>query len=128
MITLVSLQPLLMLALEKFFESEDPQILEDLFYSINYMDCNQMPRLSIAERSILRSSDDISLFDEKFAEMENYSYYRGTLKRESDGEDSTLLHDRHFFDTRIFFDDLEFPIRIPLVIFPEEIGDVRYFI
>jgi hypothetical protein len=113
----------LVLALEKYFESEDLDIIAELYESINSMDIAAMPRLLMLERSILRTSEDNNMFEEKFIEMEERAkyhgrqgYFMGTLSSNKD---------RHYYETRVDFDRVRVPIRVPLAVFPEEIGDVR---
>ncbi|KAI9203833.1 stabilization of polarity axis-domain-containing protein [Polychytrium aggregatum] len=63
-------KPLLIMALEAFFNSPTEDIIAELFTSINNMDLSPMPRLSLIERMIIRNSEDRTLFEEKFNEAE----------------------------------------------------------
>ncbi|KAJ3143847.1 hypothetical protein HK101_003012 [Irineochytrium annulatum] len=123
-----NLGPLLLLAMERFFESESDEILYSLFNSLNSMDISLMPRLTLIERNILRASEDKGMFEEKFQEMEERDYYRrhgggGGGGGEHHSGTNSVNKDRHFYETRIEFEGVRVPIRVPLAVFPEEIGD-----
>ena len=60
------LQPLLVLALEEYFQTPSIDVLERLFDSLNSIDTSAMPQLTRAEKHILRSSERRDLFEEKF--------------------------------------------------------------
>ncbi|KAJ3087342.1 hypothetical protein HK102_011299, partial [Quaeritorhiza haematococci] len=172
-------KPLLVLALEKFFLQPSEEVLATLYTSINAMDLGLMPRLCILERMILRASEDKSMFEEKFVELEERAMLRtqilnraraaengdvgggaaspmmggasaggagGLLQlRERSFSNSSSMSgaglvggsvgrtqtaviggknkDRHFFETKVEHDGIRVPIRVPLTVFPEEIGD-----
>ncbi|KAJ3410535.1 hypothetical protein HDV05_003665 [Chytridiales sp. JEL 0842] len=116
-------KPLLVLALERYFESENVDILAELYESINAMDLSSMPRLSMTERSILRSSDDKGMFEEKFIEMEDRSFYHNGLASAGTINTSTSNKDRHYYETKVEFARVRVPLRVPLAVFPEEVGD-----
>lgn len=61
-----SRQPLLLLALEEYYQSSSPQVLAKLFDSLNNVSLRGCPTLSRAERIILRNSERKDLFAEKF--------------------------------------------------------------
>ncbi|KAJ3200779.1 hypothetical protein HDU67_001812, partial [Dinochytrium kinnereticum] len=120
-------KPALLVAMEQFFATEDETVIAELFDSINSMDISLMPRLTMTERNILRASEDRNMFDEKFLEMEERSFYRSTgggLRNSgSQSSFSSINKDRHFYETKLEYAGIRMPIRIPLAVFPEEIGD-----
>ncbi|KAG7553659.1 hypothetical protein FFLO_02944 [Filobasidium floriforme] len=59
-------KPLLLLALEEYYQSSSPQVLAKLFDSLNNVSLRGCPTLSRAERIILRNSERKDLFAEKF--------------------------------------------------------------
>lgn len=59
-------QPVLLLALEDYFNEPTPSVLKRLYDSINAIDLSLSPNLSINERLILRQSERKDLFEEKF--------------------------------------------------------------
>ncbi|RKO93362.1 docking domain of Afi1 for Arf3 in vesicle trafficking-domain-containing protein [Blyttiomyces helicus] len=105
-------KPLLVLALEKYFVVPSADILAALFTAINAMDVSVMPRFSIIEKRILRASEDKTMLEEKFHELED----RVAAARR--------LIDRRVFATKVEYDGIMVPIKIPLTSFPDEIGDV----
>ncbi|CAJ0918556.1 1444_t:CDS:2 [Entrophospora sp. SA101] len=82
------------------------------------MDVNNMPHFSPHEKVILRTSENKDIFEEKFSTFE-------TNKHESSETTLNLNKnkDRHFFETKILYNGIKLPIRVPLTVNPEEVGD-----
>ncbi|GAA6027633.1 hypothetical protein JCM8097_007956 [Rhodosporidiobolus ruineniae] len=59
-------KPILLLALEDYFNNPSISVLANLYHSLNAMDVAALPFLSLDERTVLRTSDRKDLFDEKF--------------------------------------------------------------
>lgn len=59
-------QPLLLLALEDYFNNPSVSVLAALYDSLNAIDTTGLPWLSLHERQILRTSDRKDLFEERF--------------------------------------------------------------
>ncbi|OAD65380.1 hypothetical protein PHYBLDRAFT_26314 [Phycomyces blakesleeanus NRRL 1555(-)] len=125
-------KPVLLLAMEKYFENPSREILESLHKAVNSMDLSNMPRLTWHERQILRASDNKSMFEEMFSENrtledEEGKCRRGTYIDLASGQmreiSAALGKDRRFFDTRIEYEGIKLPIRIPLTVNAEEVGD-----
>ncbi|WVO14083.1 hypothetical protein L204_101711 [Cryptococcus depauperatus] len=185
-------KPLLLLALEEYFNSPSPEILARLYDSANAISTAGMPRLSRNERILLRSSDRKDLFEEKFGLLEvnsgtqerfeessegGHSSMEGASKSEETGHSALKGHkksmsgssstrpgmmrkgsttsshfhlgtpsssregfipdlgysdeqrrkgvpkDTHFFETEARFQKITVPIRIPMTIFEEDVGD-----
>lgn len=107
------------------------------------MDVSLMPELSLHEKMILRASEDKDMFEEKFLEKESASEASGAAspalssalgehnKRNTyidlpSGQRKEVVNknkDRHFFETAVAYERVKLPIRVPLTIFPEEVGD-----
>ncbi|KAI8816280.1 docking domain of Afi1 for Arf3 in vesicle trafficking-domain-containing protein [Fimicolochytrium jonesii] len=136
-------KPLLILALEKFFEDPGVSILEDLFYSLNSLDISRIPRLSMSEKKIFRGTEDHKILDDKLLEDEQKAAAASALRDTKDGRASDLTainveaasiqseathkptnKDRQFFETAVQYSGIRVPLRIPLVMYREEFGDV----
>ncbi|KAI9804872.1 MAG: hypothetical protein M1825_001241 [Sarcosagium campestre] len=138
-------KPLLLLALEEYFKNPIPETLESLYTAVNSMDLSLMPRLSVLERHILQSSDTKDMFVEKFAQMiqqriaeeeggrlegvpDNLDPPMMGLKR-TDTEHShpsqqryAIPRDTHEFETKVSYNGIPIPIKVPTAIFPETVG------
>ncbi|GAA5821503.1 hypothetical protein JCM3770_000601, partial [Rhodotorula araucariae] len=60
-------KPILLLALEDYFNAPSVSVLANLYTSLNAIDTSALPLLSADERTILRTWDHKDLFKEKFA-------------------------------------------------------------
>lgn len=92
-----------------------------------------MPRLTLLERNILQGSDAKDLFVEKFDEM---IQQRIEEDQESGLPDSPtrqnhdlsrrgypLPRDTHEYETRVVYNTIPIPIKVPTAVFPETVGD-----
>ncbi|KOS48036.1 hypothetical protein ACN38_g1011 [Penicillium nordicum] len=121
-------KPLLLLALEDYFKSPFPETLASLYDAVNAMDLSLMPKMSILERHILQSSNTKDMFLEKFEQM-----IRQREEEElQDGECPpspkkisrfTLPRDTHEYESKVVYNDIPIPVKIPTVIWPETVGD-----
>ncbi|KAJ5483962.1 Protein mesA [Penicillium diatomitis] len=121
-------KPLLLLALEDYFKSPYPETLASLYEAVNNMDLSLMPRMSILERHILQSSNTKDMFIEKFEQMVRQ-------REEEEAEDIeappspkktsryVLPRDTHEFESKVVYNDIPIPVKIPTVIWPETVGD-----
>ncbi|KAG1516564.1 hypothetical protein G6F47_007939 [Rhizopus delemar] len=136
-------KPVLLLAMEKYFENPTIEILESLYEAVNSMDLSRMPKFTWHERQILRASDNKTMFEEMFVdeeeeasdteeigedeEIEFNRQRRGTYIDLTSGnlreQIPSLSKDRHFFETKIKYEGIPLPIKIPLTVNPEEVGD-----
>jgi hypothetical protein len=130
--------------MEKYFENPSIEILESLYGAVNSMDLSRMPKFTWHERQILRASDNKTMFEEMFIdeqpnpttedtasiieENESSRLRRGTYIDLASGhvreKIPVLSKDRHFFETKIEYDGIKLPIKIPLTVNAEEVGDV----
>ncbi|TVY57138.1 Protein mesA [Lachnellula suecica] len=141
-------KPLLLLALEEYFKSPDPATLALLYESVNTMDLSLMPKLSLLEKYLLQASDNKDLFVEKFEQMiqirmaedrgeapEDIAAMAESLERRIDlTRNGTKQHvvahsqysvprDTHEFETRVMYNGIPIPIKVPVAISPETVGD-----
>ncbi|KAF9357867.1 hypothetical protein BGX34_009193 [Mortierella sp. NVP85] len=122
------------------------EVLKTLYESVNSMELNP-PDLSPYERIILRSSDSKELFVEKFevasgvapgtgaggtddapAKIDGLGIVVGqTPLKGKDGAGAlpamTKNRDCQFYETKVMYDGIKIPIRVPLSINPEEVGE-----
>lgn len=126
--------------MEKYFENPSVDILESLYKAVNSMDLSRMPKFTWHERQILRASDNKTMFEEMFVDdttvddidvLEDTEFNRqrrGTYIDLTSGsvreQIPTLSKDRHFFETKIEYEGIKLPIKIPLTVNDEEVGDV----
>ncbi|KAJ5787947.1 hypothetical protein N7457_002937 [Penicillium paradoxum] len=121
-------KPLLLLALEDYFKSPFPETLESLYDAVNAMDLSLMPKMSILERHILQSTNTKDMFIEKFEQM-----IRQREEEEFEDEECppspkkmsryVLPRDTHEYESRVVYNDIPIPVKIPTVIWPETVGD-----
>lgn len=131
-------KPLLLLALEEYFRSPFPETLAALYDAVNAMDLSLMPRLTGLERSIMQSSDTKDLFLEKFERMIQQKIAEDTRsnsvpapespeKTNSDGLRSNQRYitprDTHEFESRVIYNQIPIPIKVPTGISAETVGD-----
>ncbi|CCJ29531.1 unnamed protein product [Pneumocystis jirovecii] len=101
-------KPILLLALEKYIEHPKKTTLEQIFNSVNSMNLEMMPKLNIWERIILGNNDYKTMYYEKFPN----SFLKDAVKR-----------DCHEYETNIIYLGVRIPVKIPLDILPEVVGD-----
>ena len=144
--TNLSVKPLLLLALEEYFKSPIPETLQALYNSVNSMDLSLMPRLNILERQILQASDIKDMFVEKFEHMIQQRMAEEAaeghnISADSPSKSTTSLprlgngihphanlqyavpRDTHEFETRVLYNGIPVPIKVPTAISPETVGD-----
>ncbi|KAG4432429.1 hypothetical protein IFR05_012087 [Cadophora sp. M221] len=141
-------KPLLLLALEEYFKSPHPATLALLYEAVNTMDLSLMPRLSLLERHLLQASDNKDLFVEKFEQMiqmrmaedrgevpEGAAAMSESPERRMDlTRNGTKAHvvahsmysvprDTHEFETKVMYNGIPIPIKVPVAVSPETVGD-----
>ena len=97
-----------------------------------------MPRLSTLERYILQASDTKDLFVEKFEQMiqqrmaqespsENVNFPDSPSKKTGEIARSSqrygIPRDTHEYETRVAYNGIPIPIKIPTAVSPETVGD-----
>jgi len=112
-----------------------------------------MPRISVLESQILASSDNKEMFVEKFEEMQvmaspiqrspsSLSHFPtgdngsmiGGMNGETNGKPkyidlmsgrkAFINRDTHEFESRVVYNGIPIPVKIPVAILPETVGDV----
>ncbi|OJD35357.1 protein mesa [Diplodia corticola] len=129
-------KPLLLLAIEEYFRNPEPETLASLYDSLNSMDLSLLPRLSFLERNILQASSAPDMFIEKFEQMvaqrqlEDMKDTRLALSKTTSGSPTrapankyTLPRDTHEFESRVMYNGIPVPIKVPTAIQPETVGD-----
>ncbi|KAI5465497.1 docking domain of Afi1 for Arf3 in vesicle trafficking-domain-containing protein [Mariannaea sp. PMI_226] len=143
-------KPLLLLALEEYFKAPVPETLALLYEAVNAMDLSLLPRLSILERHLLQASDNKDLFVEKFEQMiqlriaedqdeegsdPSLDASRGLVKPTGISRAGTKAHveggqsvysvprDTHEFESKVMYKGIPIPIKVPVAIMPETVGD-----
>ncbi|KAH8815607.1 docking domain of Afi1 for Arf3 in vesicle trafficking-domain-containing protein [Xylogone sp. PMI_703] len=142
-------KPLLLLALEEYFKAPHQTTLSMLYQAVNNMDLSLMPRLTLLERSLLQASDNKDLFVEKFERMiqmrmaedrgetadgpgildsperrGDVSLTRiGTKAHVQNHSTYSVPRDTHEFETKVLYNEIPIPIKVPVAIAPETVGD-----
>lgn len=142
------MKPLLLLALDEYFKDPVPGTLALLFEAVNTMDLSLMPRLSLLERHLLQASDNKDLFVEKFEHMiqirmaedrgessediadlsvspeRRMDLIRTGTKAHVQGQSIySVPRDTHEFETKVNYNGIPVPIKVPVAISPETVGD-----
>ena len=126
-------KPLLLLALEDYMKTSTGDTLELLYNALNTMDASLIPRLSRAERHILQASDTKDMFVEKFEQMiaqrlEDEAAGRIEVPPDSPtksngGHHHSVPRDTHEFESKIVYNGVPIPVKIPTALSPETVGD-----
>ena len=128
-------KPLLLLALEEYFRAPALETLASLYNAVNSMDLSLMPRLTPLERTILQASDAKDMFIEKFAIMIQQRMAADAQRTSQDSKESALSspsrqgqkhqlpRDTHEFESRVLYNAIPVPIKVPVAITPETVGD-----
>lgn len=143
-------KPLLLLALEEYFKSPVVETLSMLYDAVNAMDLSLMPRLSLLERHLLQASDNKDLFVEKFEKMiqmriaeesgdgvtdqpfdasrsppKPAGILRAGTKAHFEGQAAaySVPRDTHEFESKVFYKGIPIPIKVPVAVMPETVGD-----
>lgn len=96
------------------------------------MDLSLLPKLSLLERQILQSSNVKDMFIEKFEQMvQQHLADEGEVHNDDESPPSpkklapriTLPRDTHEFESKIVYNDIPIPVKVPTVVWPETVGD-----
>ncbi|KAG5361999.1 Protein mesA [Yarrowia sp. C11] len=136
-------KPVLILALDEYFDSPSLDCLKKLYSSINSMSVERMPNFSASEKLLLAVSEDHSLFAERFGEEEaaivdeknapidprgsssgeKPTYYIDLKNRGHRLVSTGTVRDTHYFDSSLQYGAMKIPVKVPTAIFPETVGD-----
>ncbi len=125
----------LLLGLNDYFYTPTLETLARIYESVNSIDVSRVPKLSYYEQCILADSTSTTMFAEKFSNGmdsdQNQAYHAdsktyidlapGASKRLINGK---ISHDTHEYETKINYNGFNVPIKLPVMMFPETIGDV----
>jgi hypothetical protein len=111
------------LALEHYFEHPSIDALSELFDAVNTMDISLIPDFTPMERRILRFADKIDVFENKFNDMEEHRTQEDGKKTFITLGASKANKDRKYYEAAVVYQKVRIPIRVPLTMYPEEIGD-----
>lgn len=123
-------KPLLLLALEEYFRAPVLDTLASLYHALNAMDLSLLPRLSLLENFVLHASDAKDMFIEKFEQMIRQ---KKRLDAERDSLETSepiprkktysLPRDTHEFESKINYNGIPVPVKIPTALSAETVGD-----
>ncbi|KAL9596962.1 MAG: hypothetical protein Q9219_005473 [cf. Caloplaca sp. 3 TL-2023] len=130
-------KPLLLLALEEYFRMPYPDTLAALYDAVNAMDLSLMPRLTNLERAIMQASDKKDLFIGKFERMiqqrmaedarSNSLPLSESPEKSSETPSATQRYttprDTHEFESKVIYNQIPIPIKVPTGNSAETVGD-----
>jgi hypothetical protein len=125
-------KPLLLLALEEYFRAPVVETLASLYHALNAMDLSLLPKLSLLENFVLSASDAKDMFIEKFEQMvrqrKRLDAERDSMEESSDSltrrkKTYALPRDTHEFESKINYNGIPVPVKIPTALSAETVGD-----
>jgi hypothetical protein len=109
------------LSLDNYSKNPHIEELEKLYLAINDMNMRALPMLSLSERLILRQSHYADTFDARFQNIAE----RVVGKSDILSPENLRTKDSQFYETFIKYDQVKIPVKIPLITFTSEIGEVK---
>ncbi|KAF9735464.1 hypothetical protein PMIN02_006065 [Paraphaeosphaeria minitans] len=124
-------KPLLLLALEEYFRAPVMDTLASLYNALNTMDLSLLPKLSMFENFVLQATDAKDMFIEKFEQIIRQrraeDAERASLPSASSSDlqrrNYALPRDTHEFESRVLYNGVPVPIKVPAALSPETVGD-----
>lgn len=120
-------KPLLLLALQDYFKNPRVETLSCLYEAVNAMDLSLLPKFSPFERLLLLSTDKKSLLAEKFERMIRQRMTEEQQKSPTKAfrfpQKPTVPRDTRDFESKVVYNQIPIPIKIPSAIAPETVGD-----
>ncbi|KAH9863399.1 hypothetical protein IAQ61_009677 [Plenodomus lingam] len=124
-------KPLLLLALEEYFRAPVIETLASLYDALNAMDLSLLPKLSPLEHFVLGASDAKDMFIEKFELMirqrKKLDAARDSSDTSSDPQSRrknySMPRDTHEFESKINYNGIPVPVKIPTAFSAETVGD-----
>jgi hypothetical protein len=126
-------KPLLLLALEEYFRAPVLETLASLYNALNAMDLSLLPKLSPLENFVLHAGDAKDMFIEKFERMirqrKAADAESNSLRSENSLDSNykrityTLPRDTHEFESKINYNGIPVPVKVPSALSPETVGD-----
>lgn len=113
-----------------------------LYDAVNAMDLSLMPKLTFLERQLLQSSENKDLFVQKFEKMvqmrieesqsadgnreppQRPQIHRAGTKAFLEGTAQySVPRDTHEFESKVMYKGIPIPIKVPVAVMPESVGD-----
>ena len=123
-------KPLLLLALEEYFRHPVIETLASLYNALNAMDLSLLPKLSQLESFVLHAGDAKDMFIEKFEQMIRQRKAADAERSSVSSTDSQpkriayiLPRDTHEFESKINYNGIPVPVKVPSALSPETVGD-----
>ncbi|KAF2440711.1 spindle pole body interacting protein [Karstenula rhodostoma CBS 690.94] len=124
-------KPLLLLALEEYFRAPAMETLASLYNALNTMDLSLLPKLSMFENFVLQATDAKDMFIEKFDQIIRQRRAEDAERASLPSASSSDLQrrnyapprDTHEFESRVLYNGVPVPIKVPAVLSPETVGD-----
>ncbi|KAK9372977.1 docking domain of Afi1 for Arf3 in vesicle trafficking-domain-containing protein [Lipomyces chichibuensis] len=124
-------KPILLLAMTEYFDNLNIDVLKNLYHSLNAMDISSMPSFEPYEKQILSSNSMRNLFVERFhverlqplIERTKAVHPHNSILSHDSVKASLNKYDTHFYESKIKFNNLDIPMRIPVDSFPDCVGD-----
>ncbi|KAK9493277.1 docking domain of Afi1 for Arf3 in vesicle trafficking-domain-containing protein [Lipomyces doorenjongii] len=124
-------KPILLLAMTEYFDNLNIDVLKNLYQSLNAMDISSMPSFERFEKQILSSNSLRNLFVERFQverlqpliERTKAVHPQNSILSHDSAKASLNKYDTHFYESKVKFNNLDIPMRIPVDSFPDYVGD-----
>lgn len=125
-------KPILLLALEEYFRAPVVETLASLYNALNDMDLSLLPKLSPLENFVLQSTDAKDMFIEKFEYMIQRRRLEDAKRNSIPSTASsidlklrthTLPRDTHEFESKVLYNGIPVPIKVPTALSAETVGD-----
>ncbi|KAK9453117.1 stabilization of polarity axis-domain-containing protein [Dipodascopsis uninucleata] len=112
-------KPILVLALEEYFETSSIDTLKKLYDAINKLDISEIPELSLYELRILRENSTKNILNEKFPGIRDRRPSKGSISSTK----TAIDFDNHFYDTTMTWNNKKIQVHIPVTSSSEIVGD-----
>lgn len=118
-------KPLLLVALDKYFENNDAEVLKQLFSSINIKNFKILTNnnsISIIKKLLITSILDLPINDKIYYDEAFRNKLLGINKHSIINSDLFIRKDLSY-NSIVKFNNMNIPIRIPMIDLPDTIGD-----
>ncbi|KAG7664844.1 uncharacterized protein J8A68_001602 [[Candida] subhashii] len=118
-------KPLLLICLDLYFKTDSIEILKNLYESINaknFIISKSIKSISIIKKLLITSILDLPIHDKIYNDSEFRKRALGIKMNETINEDLFIRKDLSF-NSIISFNEMDIPVRIPLLDLPDTIGD-----
>lgn len=116
-------KPLLLICLDKYFNNNDIEILKDLYQSINIKNFNKSSLVnkesSIIKKLLITSILDLPIYDKIYYDEK----FRNKLLGINLKNEDLFIRKDLSFNSIIKFNEMNIPIKVPMLTLPDTIGD-----